>query len=159
MLAHRLLGGSSSSLSISCPSLGSVLIATARVRLWSSFRQCSESPLLAHPETMVSCLLGRSRFFPNSHPASCGPLAPFRLCSRSQPQSFPWDLTSGARASAPSPHPPWWVSRQASQAGECCSAPILCAGISPPCPLHPCGCALLRGSEASPPISASEGAL
>ena len=41
------------------------------------------------------------------------------------------------------------MSRQASRAGECWSAPILCAGISPLCPPHPCGCALLRGSEAS----------
>ena len=54
------------------------------------------------------------------------------------------------RASAPSPRPPQQVSRQASRAGECCSAPILCAGISPICPPHPCGCALLHGSEASP---------
>ena len=76
-------------------------------------------------------------FFPDSLPASYGALAPFRLCSGSQPQSSPWDLTSEARASAPSPHPPRRVSRQASQAGECWSAPILCAGISLLCPLHP----------------------
>ena len=56
-------------------------------------------------------------FSPDSLPASCGTLSPFRLCSRSQPQSSPWDLTSKARASAPSLHPPQWVSRQASQAG------------------------------------------
>ena len=68
----------------------------------------------------------------------------------SQPQSSPWDLTSEAQASATSPHPPWRVSRQASRAGECWLAPILCAGISPLCPLHLCCCALLRGSEASP---------
>ena len=48
------------------------------------------------------------------------------------------------------PRPPLRGSRQASHAGECCSALILHAGISPLCPLHPCGCALLRGSEASP---------
>ena len=42
------------------------------------------------------------------------------------------------------------MSRQASQAGECCSALSFCAGISPLCPLHPCCCALLCGSEASP---------
>ena len=48
------------------------------------------------------------------------------------------------------PHPPRRMSRQASRAGECWSALILCAGISPLCPPHPCGCALLRGSEASP---------
>ena len=71
------------------------------------------------------------------------------MCSCCQPQSSPCDLTE-ARASAPSPHPPRRVGRQASRAGECCLAPILCAGISPLCPLHPCSCALLRGSEASP---------
>ena len=88
--------------------------------------------------------------FPDSLLASRGALTPFRLCSCSQPQSSPWDLTSEARASAPSPRPPRQVSRQASRAGECWSAPILCVGISPLCSLHPCGCALLRGSEASP---------
>ena len=112
---------------------------------------CSESPLLAHPEAMVSCLFDSSRLFPGLLPASRGALAPFRLCSYSQPQSSPWDLTSEAGASAPSTPPPWRVSRQASQAGECWSAPILCAGISPLCPPHPCCCALLRGSKASPP--------
>ena len=89
-------------------------------------------------------------FFPDSLPASCGALAPFRLCSRHQPQSSPWDLTSEAGASAPSPRPPQRVSRQASWAGECWSAPILCAGISPLCPPHPYCCTLLRGSEAPP---------
>ena len=88
-------------------------------------------------------------FSPDSLLASCGALAPFRLSS-CQPQSSPWGLTSEAWASAPSPHPPQQVSRQASQAGECWSAPILCAAMCPLCPLHPCCCALLRGSEASP---------
>ena len=50
---------------------------------------------------------------------------------------------------------PGRVSRQASRAGECWSAPILCVGISPLCPLHPCCCALLRDSEASPPTPPS----
>ena len=71
------------------------------------------------------------------------------MCSRCQPLSSPCNPTE-ARASAPSLRPPWRVSRQVSQAGECWSAPILCAGISPLCPLHPCCCALLRGSKASP---------
>ena len=48
------------------------------------------------------------------------------------------------------PRPPRRVSRQASWAGERCSAPSLRAGISPFFPLRPCGCALLHGSEASP---------
>ena len=62
---------------------------------------------------------------------------------------LPCDPTSEAQASAPSPCPPQRGSRQASWAGECWSARILCAGISPLCPPHPCCCALLRGSEAS----------
>ena len=155
MLAHRLLGGCSSSLSVSCPSLGSALIAAARVRLWSSFRRCSESPLLADPVTMVSCLFGSSRLFPGLPPGQPWHTSPFRLCSRCQPQSSPWDLTSEAQASAPSPHPPRQVSREASPAGECWLAPILCVGISPLCPPHPCCCTLLRGSEAPPSATRS----
>ena len=164
MLTHRLLGGCSSSLSVSCLSLVSALIATDHTRFWSSFRQCSESSLLTHLERKVSCLLGSSRLFPDSLPATHGTLAPFRLCSCSQPQSSPWDLISKAQASAPSPQLPWQVSRQASQAGECRSAPILLVGISPLCPVHSCCCALLHGSEAPLPpwcplpVFASEGA-
>ena len=41
VLAHRLLGGGSSSLSISCLSLGSALIAAACAHLWSSFKRRS----------------------------------------------------------------------------------------------------------------------
>ena len=159
MLAHRLLGGCNSTLSISCPSLVSSLIAAAFAHLWSSLRWCSESPLFTHPKTMVSCLLGSSRLFPRLLPASCGALASFRLCSHCQPRSYLRDLTSDDRTSAPSPCPPRQLSRQASQAGECWSAPILCVGISPLCPLHPYCCTLLLGSKASPPpppISSSE---
>ena len=43
-----------SSVSISCPSLVFTLIAMACAHVWRSFRWCSESPLLAHPKTMVS---------------------------------------------------------------------------------------------------------
>ena len=99
---------------------------------------------------MVSCLFGRSRFFPDTLLTNCGAQDPFRLSSRSQPQSVPCGLTSKAQASAPHPHLPWLVRRQASQAGERWSAPILCVVISLLCPLHPCCCALLCGSEASP---------
>ena len=100
-------------------------------------------------------------FFPDSLMASCGTLAPFRLSPCSQPQSSPWDLISEARASAPSPHQPWRVSRQVSQAGECWLAPILCVGISPHYLLHPCCCSVLCGSEVlphTPSVSTSEGA-
>ena len=153
MLAHRLLGGCSNSLSVSYPSLGSVLIATAHTPLWSSFKG-PLNPLSSRTrkqrgkkKSLVS--LAAPDFFLDSLLASCGALAPFRLCSRSQPQSSPWDPTSDARASAPSPDPSWRVSREASRAVESWSAPILCVGISPLCPPHPCCCALLRGSEAS----------
>ena len=150
MLAHRLLGGCSSSLSVSCVSLVSVLIAMARHCLWSSFRQCSESRLLAHHETMSLASYAGPDFFVDSLLASCVSLAPFRLCSRSQPQSSPWDLNSEAPASAPSPHPSQQVSRPASQAGDCWSAPILCGGISLLCPLHPYCCALLHALKLPP---------
>ena len=143
----------SSSLSVSCPSLGSALIAAAHVRLWGLFRGCSESPLLTHQETKrqekVSCLFGSSRPFPGLPPGQLWCTNPFRLCSRRQPLSSPCDPTE-ARASAPSSLLPQGVSRQAAAAGECGSVLILCAGISLLCPLHPCGCAFLRGSEASP---------
>ena len=112
MLAHRLLGGCNSSLCISQPSLVSMLIAVSPAHLQSSFRRCSESPLLTNPKTMVSCLLGVPDFFLDSLLTSCGTLAPFRLCSLSQPQSSPWDLIFEARASAPSPCLPQRVSRK-----------------------------------------------
>ena len=109
MLAHKLFGGGSSSLSISCRSLGSALIAAAHARLWSSFRQLSESPLLALEETKrqekVSCLFSSSRPFPGLPPGSLWCANPFRPCSRRQPQSSPCDPTK-ARASAPSPARP-----------------------------------------------------
>ena len=143
-----------------CPivAVGSALIAVARARLWSSFRRCSESPLLAHQETKreekVSCLFGSCRLFPGLPPGELWCTNPFRLCSRRQPQSSPCDPTE-ARALAPSPRLPRQVSRQASWAGECCSAPSLCARVSPLCPPHPCGCTLLRGSEAPPSATRS----
>ena len=72
VLTHRLLSGGSISLSVSCPSLGSTLIAAVLARLWSSFRQRSESPLLARRETerqeKVSCLFGSCRLFPRLPP-------------------------------------------------------------------------------------------
>ena len=80
MLKHRLLGGGSSSLSISCPSLGSALIATARAHLWSSFRLHSESPLVAHRETRGKkkslASSAAADFSPDSLLASCGELTP-----------------------------------------------------------------------------------
>ena len=138
MLAHRLLDGCSSSLSISCPSLGSTLTAAARARLWSWVRWCSESPLLALPKTMVSCLFSRSRLFPGLPPGYPWRPSPLQAVFM-QPTPV---LSLGSDLQSPSlssqPRPPQRVSRQASRAGECWSAPILCAGISPLCPPHPC---------------------
>ena len=82
-------------------------------------------------------------FFPYFLPASCVTLTPFSLSSHNKPQSSPWGLTSKAPASAPSPNLTRPVSRQMSQAGECWSAPILCAGISLLFPPHTCYCTLL----------------
>ena len=68
---HRLprRGGVDSDL---CLHTGFLLAAAAALafhaRLWSSFRQCSESCVLAHTETTVSCLLGSSRSFPGLPP-------------------------------------------------------------------------------------------
>ena len=154
MFAHRLLGGGGSCLSISCPSLGSTLIVVARARLGAPLSS-TLNPLSSHTRKQrgkkksLASAAGPD-FFPDSLLASCGSLAPFRLCSRHQPQFCPWDPTSEAQASAPSPHPFRRVSRQASRAGECWSAPILCVGISLLCPPHRCCCTLLRSSDASP---------
>ena len=158
MLAHRIFGGGSSSLSVSCPSLGSTLIAAARARLWSSFRRRSESPLLAHQETKrqekVSCLFGSSRPFPGLPPGQLWRTSPLQAVFT--PPTPVLSLRSDRSPSLSSqPRPPRRLSRQASWAGECWSAPSLCAGISPLCPPHPCGCALLRGSEAPPSATRS----
>ena len=139
MLAHRILGGCSSSVSSSCLSLGSQLIAAAHAHLRSSFKRCSafcgqtgeESPLLPHPKTMVSYLLVRSRLFPGLPPGYLWHTSPLQAVF-TQPTpvlSLVSDLQSWSLSSQP--HPPRQVSRQVSQAGECSSALILCVGISP----------------------------
>ena len=69
VLAHRILVGCSSSLSISCLSLVFALIVAAPTCLWSSFRWCSESLFLAHPKTMFSCFSCRSGLFPGLPPS------------------------------------------------------------------------------------------
>ena len=87
-------------------------------------------------------------FFPVSLPASCGAPTPSGCVHASSPSPLPALRPKPSLSSQP--RPPRRVSRQASRAGECWSAPSLCAGVSPLCPPHPCGCALLRGPEASP---------
>ena len=120
--------------------LGSALLS---VGTWSRKLFSSHTP----KQWSLASLAGPD-FLLDSLPASCGTLAPFRLSSRSQPQFSPWGLTLEVQASAPSPYPPWSVSRQAFQPGECWSALILCAGISLLWPLHHCCCSLLCGFEA-----------
>ena len=137
VLALRLLGGCNSSLSISCPSLVSMLTALAwLVPISGACSGGALKPLSSH--TLKQWSLASQTvpdFPPDSLLAHCGTLAHFRLCSFRQPQSSPRDLTFEARASAPSPHPSWPVSRQASQAGECWLVAILHARTSLPCPL------------------------
>ena len=58
-------------------------------------------------------------------------------------------LGSDRSPSLSSQPPPILAGEQTtSQSGECSSALLLCAGISPLCRPHPCCFALLRGSEA-----------
>ena len=149
VLAHRILGGCSSSVSVSCPSLVSVLIAVAHAVSGACLGSVLDPISSSTPKQWCLGSQAGPDFFPDSLLVSCGALAPFRLCSRSQPQSSPWNLTSKSGVSAPSPCPSRQVSRQASQAGECWSPPILCAGTSLFFSLHPCCCTLLHGSKAS----------
>ena len=119
MFAHRFLGGCSSSLSVSCPSLVSTMIAAACTLLWSSFRWCSEAPLLEHSETMVSCLLGRSRLFPRLPPCKLWRTSPLQAVF-TQPTpvySLGSELQTQSLSSQPPPAPAaeqtslsgWWV--------------------------------------------------
>ena len=87
-------------------------------------------------------------FFPDSLLASCGALAPLGCVHAANHSPLPAIRPKPSLSSQP--RPPRQVSRQASRAGECCSALILCEGISLLCPLCPCGYAFLRGSKASP---------
>ena len=87
-------------------------------------------------------------FSPDSLPASCGALTPSGCVHAASPSPLPAIRLKPSLSSQP--RPPRRVSRQASRAAECWSALILCAGTSPLCPPHLCGCALLRGSKASP---------
>ena len=86
--------------------------------------------------------------FPVSLPASCGAPTPSGCVHAASPSPLPAIRPKPSLSSQP--RPPRRVSRQAPRAGERRSAPSLCAEVSPLCPPHPCGCALLRGSEASP---------
>ena len=98
---------------------------------------------------------GAPDLFPGLPPSSPWRTSPLQAVFTPATPVLSLDPTSEARASAPSPCAPQRGSRQASRAGECWSVPLLHAGISPLCPLHPCGCALLRGSEAPPSATRS----
>ena len=169
MLAHRLLGGCSSSLSVPCQSLGSALIAAACTHLGaplsSALNPLSSRTRKQRGKKKSLASLAAPDLFPDSLPASRGALAPFRLRSRHQHQSSPCNQTE-ARASAPSPRLPWRVSRQASRAGECWSAPIgaipapICGNLSalPSAPLLLRSPPWLRSFPPPPPaVSTCEG--
>ena len=114
------------------------------------------TPFLMCPTAMVFCLSGGPK--PLSGLLSCGVLhpSPLRLSSYSQPQTSSHGLTSKDQASVPNPHLPQWVSRQAFQAGKCCSALTLCAGFSSLCPPHLLLHSPLR-LQSSTSVPASEG--
>ena len=84
----------------------------ARAHLWSSFRWCSESPLLAHPKIIVSCLLGRSRLFLDSLPAGCGTLAPSGCVHAANPSPLPgiWPPKPEPQLPAPT-RPGGWADK------------------------------------------------
>ena len=67
--------------------------------------------------------------FPVSLPASCGALTPSGCVHTASPSPLPAIRPKPSLSSQTCP--PRRVSRQASWAGECCSAPSLCAGVSP----------------------------
>ena len=83
-------------LSVSCPSLLFTLIAAALTHLWCCLGGALNPLSLCTPKQWSLGSSAGPDFFSDSLPASCGALAPFRLCSHSQPQSSPWDLTSEA---------------------------------------------------------------
>ena len=146
MLAHRLLGGGSSSLSIACPSLGSALIVATRAvsgaPLSSAVNLLSSRTRKQRGEKKSLASSAAADFFPVFPPSQLWGANPFRLCSRRQPQSSPCDPSLSSQ-----PRPPRCVSRQASRAAECCSAASLCAGISPFFPLRPCCCGIRADSR------------
>ena len=156
MLAHSLLGGGSSSLSVSYPSLGSALLATARAvsgaPLSGALNPLSSRTRKQRGKKKSCASSATPDFFPDSLLALCGSLAT-GCVHVSNPSPLPGIRPPKPEPQRPAPDPFRQVSRQASQVGECCSALILCAGISPLCSLHPCCCALLHGSKASPPPS------
>ena len=92
--------------------------------------------------------------FPDSLPASCGALTLSGYVHAANPRPLP-AIWPKPEPQLPAPTHPRRVSRQGSLAGECWSAPLLCVGISPLCPPHPCCCALLHGSEAPPSATRS----
>ena len=88
-------------------------------------------------------------FFPDSLPASCGALTPSGCVHAASPSPFPAIRPKPSLSSQP--RTPRRVSRQASRAGERCSASSLSAGVSPFFPLRPCCCGIRADSCGSRP--------
>ena len=93
--------------------------------------------------------LAAADFFLVSLPASCGALTPSGCVHATNPS--PLSAIQPKLSLSSQPRPPRRVSRQASQAGERCWAPSLCAGVSPFFPLHPCCCGVHTDSRGSRP--------
>ena len=142
------------------PSLVSALIAVVHARLCSSFRRCSESPLLEHPETMVCCLLGRSRLFPGLPSGLLWCISPLQAVFM-QPTpvlSLGSDRQSPSLSSQP---PPALVGEQTSLSGwwVLVGTEPLCRNLSalPSAPLLLCSPPWLWSFPQPPAISAREG--
>ena len=131
--------------------LAAAAAPASHTRLWGLRFQSQLAPVSGAPlSSALNPLSSRTRkqrgkkkslassagpdFFPDSLPASCGALAPSGCVHAANPSPL---LTIRPKPKPQLPAParlPRWVSRQSSRAGECRSAPILCAGISSLCP-------------------------
>ena len=110
--------GCSSSLSVPCPSLGSVFIAAARARLWSSLSGAL-NPLSSctrkqrGKKKSLACSAAPD-LFPDSLPASCGALAPSGCVHATNPSPLP-EIRPKPEPQLPAPPAP--VGEQTSLSG------------------------------------------
>ena len=93
MLTHRLPGGGSSSLSVSCPSLGSALLAaappTSGARLGGALNPLSSRTRKQRGKKKSLASSAAADFFPDSLPASRGALTPSGCVHAANPRPLP----------------------------------------------------------------------
>ena len=149
--------GSSSSISGSCLSLGSELIAMVHAVSGAclggalpSVGTQSRNPLYSStPKQWFLAFLEGLEIFPDSLPASCGALAPSGCLHAANPSPLPGVWPPKPKPQLPAPtHPNGWAEKCLRLVSA--DWHWSCVGISPLCPLQTCCCTLLRGSEASP---------